>query len=60
METQSRKSFADRGDGSRSDGERKIRRVHGDLTPGAMKQLDERVDKFWQEESRIEIEVIGS
>ena len=26
----------------------------------AMKLLDERADKFWQEESRIEIEVIDS
>ena len=26
----------------------------------AMKLLDERADKFWQEESRVEIEVIDS
>jgi hypothetical protein len=26
----------------------------------AMKLLDERAEKFWQEESRVEIEVIDS
>ena len=39
---------------------REIARGCGEARREAMSLLDERADKFWQEESRVEIEVIDS